>query len=91
MLIIPRHIYPSTRKCAILLQVIFCIVMHFILDKMSRNLVLLINNFLKRGDVKTLARSSISLSSQVKMKLKLTASRWGHLKLISYEKGLLIK
>ena len=38
------------------------IAMHFILVKMSRNLVLLINNHSKIGDVETLARSSISLS-----------------------------
>ena len=49
--------------------------MHFILVKISRNLVLLIDNPSKRGDVEILARSSVSLSSQVKIKLKLTASR----------------
>ena len=52
-----------------------CIAMHFILVKMSRNLVLLTNNPSKRDDVETLARSSVFSSSQVKMKLKLTASR----------------
>ena len=51
------------------------IAMHLILVKISCNLVLLINNPSKRGDVKTLARSSVSPSSQVKMKLKLTAFR----------------
>ena len=52
-----------------------CIAMHFIFAKISRILALLINNPSKRGDVETLARSSISLSSQVKVKLELTASR----------------
>ena len=52
-----------------------CITMHFIPVKMSRNLVLLINNPSKRGDVETWARSLVSPSSQVKMKLKLTTSR----------------
>ena len=51
------------------------IAMHFVLVELSRNLLLLIDDPSKRGDVKTLARSSISPSPQVKMKLKLTASR----------------
>ena len=42
------------------------IAMHLILIKMSRNLELLCNNPLKRGDVETLARSSVSSSPQVK-------------------------
>ena len=67
--------YLSTRKCVILFQVIFCITMHFVVVKMSHNLVLLINDPSKRGDVKTLTRSSVSLSFQVKVELKLTVSR----------------
>ena len=51
------------------------IAMHLILVKISCNLVLLINNPSKRGDVETLARSSVFPSSQVKVKLKLTVSR----------------
>ena len=51
------------------------IVMHFILVKLSRNSLLLIDNPSKRGDMETLAQSSVSPSSQVKVKLKLTASR----------------
>ena len=51
------------------------IAMHFVPVKLSCNSVLLINNPSKRDDVETLARSSTFLSSQVKMKLKLTASR----------------
>ena len=74
MLIISCHTYLLTRNFVVLFQVI-CIAMHFILVKMSRNLVLLINNPSKRGDVETLVRSSIFLSSQVKVKLKLTASK----------------
>ena len=73
ILIISYHTYLLTRKFVILFQVIFA--MHFVLIKMSRNSVLLINNLSKKGDVKTLVRSSISPSSQVKMKLKLTSSR----------------
>ena len=75
LLIISCHTYLLTRKFVILFQVIFCIAMHFILVKMSRNSMLLINNPSKRGDVKTLVRSSVSPSSQVRVKLKLTASR----------------
>ena len=51
------------------------IVMHFVLIKMSRNSVLLINNLSKRGDMKTWARSLVSPSSQVKVKLKLITSK----------------
>ena len=39
------------------------IAMHFIFIKMSCNLVLLINNPAKRGDVETLTRSSVFPSS----------------------------
>ena len=51
------------------------IAMHFVLVKLSRNSSLLVGDPSKRGDVKTLALSSISPSPQVKMKLKMTASR----------------
>ena len=51
------------------------IAMHIILVEMFRNLILLINNPLKRGDVETLARSSVSPPPQVKMTFKLTSSR----------------
>ena len=51
------------------------IAMYFGPVKLSHNSVLLINDPSKRGDVETLTRSSVSLSFQVKMKLKLTASR----------------
>ena len=42
------------------------IAMHFIRVKLSRNSLLLINNPAKRGDVETLARSSVSPPPQVK-------------------------
>ena len=74
ILIISCHTYSPIRHFVILFRVI-CIAMYFFLVKMSRNLVLLINNPSKRGDVETLVRSSVSPSSQVKIKLKLTASR----------------
>ena len=51
------------------------IAMHFVLVELSRNSLLLINDPSKKGDVKTLARSSVFLSPRVKVKLKLTASR----------------
>ena len=75
MLIIPCHIYLSTRNLIVLFQVIVCIAMHFVLVEMFRNSVLLIDNPSKRGDVETATRSSVFLSSQVKMEFKLTASR----------------
>ena len=50
-------------------------VMHFVLIELSRNSLLLIGDPSKKGDVETLTRSSVSASSQVKMKLKLIASR----------------
>ena len=75
ILIVSCHTYLLTRKFIILFQVIFVLPCIFVLVKISYNSMLLINNPLKRGDVKTLARSLISSSSQVKVKLKLTASR----------------
>ena len=75
LLIISCHTYLSTRKFTILFQAIFVLSWILFLIKMSRNSMLLINNPSKRGDVKTLARSSIFPSPQVNMELKLTASR----------------
>ena len=75
VLIISCHAYLLTCKLIVLFQVIFVLSCILFLFKMSRNLVLLINNPSKRDDVETLARSSIFPSSQVKMKLKLTASK----------------
>ena len=77
LLIILCHTSLLTRNFIILFRVVFvlpCILFSF---KMSRNSVLLIDDPLKKGDVETLARSSVSPSSQVKMELKLTASRYG--------------
>ena len=53
----------------------FSIIMHLGLMEDLGDSELLINNLSKRDDVETLARSSIFLSFQVKMKLKLAASR----------------
>ena len=75
LLIISWHMYLSIRNLVVSFQVIIYIAMHFVLIKLSRNLWLLIDDPSKRGDVKTLARSSVFPSPQVKMKLKLTASR----------------
>ena len=67
--------YLSTRNLVVWFQVIICIAMHFVLVELSRNSLLLIDDPSKRGKVEILARSSVSPSPQVKMKLKLTASR----------------
>ena len=75
ILIILCHTYLLTRNFFILFQIIFVLPCILFLFKISRNLVLLIDHPSKRGDVETLARSSISPSPQVKMKFKLTASR----------------
>ena len=42
------------------------IAMHFVLVELPRNSLLLTNDHSKRGDVETLARSSVSPSSQIK-------------------------
>ena len=65
LLIISCHTYLSTHKFVIFLSHI-CIVMHFILIKLSRNSLLLIDDPLKRGDMEALARSLIFPSSQVR-------------------------
>ena len=52
-----------------------CIAIHFVLIELSRKSLLLSDDPSKRGDVKTLARSLVFLPPQVKMTLKLTASR----------------
>ena len=75
ILIISCHTYLWTFKFFIFILSHICIAMHFILVKMSRNLVLLINNLSKKSDVETLTRSSVSPSPQVKVKLKSTTSR----------------
>ena len=75
ILIITCHTYLLARNFVILFQVIFVLPCILFLFKMSRNLMLLIDHPSKRGDVKILAQSSISLSSHVKMKFKLTVSK----------------
>ena len=78
-LIIPCKTYLSTRNLVVLFQVMFALPCILFLFKLSRNSLLLIEDPLKKGDVETLARSSVFLSPQVKTKLKLTASRQGSL------------
>ena len=75
ILIILCHTYLLTRNFVISFQVINRIAMHFVLVKLSRNSSLLIGDPSKRSDVEILAQSSVFLSPQVKMKLKLTVSR----------------
>ena len=75
ILVISCLTYLSTCKFIILFQVIFVLPWILFLFKMSRKSMLLINYPLKRGDVEIAARSSVSPSPQVKMTLKLTASR----------------
>ena len=92
ILIITCHTYLLTRKFVILFQVIIALPCILFLLKMSRNLVLLINNPSKREDVETLVRSSVFPSSQVKKwSLNWLPLDWGHLKLVSYGRGLLVK
>ena len=68
------HIYLSTRNMSFYFK--SCSHCHaFCCVELSRNSLLLINNPSKRGNVETLARSSVSPSPQVNMKFKLTASR----------------
>ena len=67
--------YLSIRKFCHFISSHNSIVMHFVLIELSRNSLLLIDDLSKRGDVETLARSSVFPSPQVKVKLKLTASR----------------
>ena len=75
ILIISCHTYLLTRKFVILFQVIFVLPCILFLFKMSRKSVLLINYPSRRGDMETAARSSVFPPPQVKMTLKLTASR----------------
>ena len=75
ILIISYHMYFGTRVRHFILGHVR-IIMHICsCSKMFCNSVLLIDNPSKRGDVETAARSSVSPSSQVKMKLKLVVSR----------------
>ena len=69
--------YLSIRKFCHFISSHICIAMHFILVKMFHNLVLLINNPSKRGDMETLVRSSISPPPQVKTKLKIECLQIG--------------
>ena len=75
ILIISWHTYFRTRESVVLLQVVLCITMHFIPVKCLVFRYYWSTIPRKRGGMKTLARSSVSLSSQVKVKFKVTASR----------------
>ena len=74
ILIISCHTYFSIRKSVISFQVVIALSSILFLVKMSSNSMLLINNPSKRGDLETLAWSSVSPPPQVKMTFKLTAS-----------------
>ena len=88
--IISCHTYLLTRNFFFhVISVLPCILFLF---KMSCNLVLLIDYPSKRGDVETLARSSVSPSPQVKKRsLNWLPLDRGHLKPVSYGRGLSFK
>ena len=67
--------YLLARNFIILFQIMFALPRILFLFELFRNSLLLINDPSKRGDVETLARSSVSQPPQVKMMLKWTASR----------------
>ena len=75
ILIISCHTYFRTCESVVLFQVVLCITMHFTLVKclVFRYYWSIIPR--KRGDMETLARSSVSLPPPVKVKFKVTASR----------------
>ena len=75
ILIISCHTYFRTRESVILFQVVLCITMHFILVNCLGFRYYWSTIPRKRGGMETLARSSVSLSPQVKVKSKSTASR----------------
>ena len=62
ILIISCHTHFLTRKFCHFISSHICIVIHFVLVKMSCNSVLLIDDPSKRGDVKTSTQFSVSLS-----------------------------
>ena len=71
--IISEHTYFFNSSVVFFITIVLPCILLFV--EMSRDLALLIDNSLKRGDVETEARSSVSPPSQVKMKLKLAAYR----------------
>ena len=75
ILIISSHTYFRTRESVVLFQVVLCITMHFIPIKCLVFRYYWSTILRKRDGMKTLARSSVSLLSQVKVKFKVTASR----------------
>ena len=74
-LIISCHTYFRTCESVVLFQVVLCITMHFIPVKCLVFRYYWSTIPRKRGDMKTLARSSVSLSPQVKVRFKSTATR----------------
>ena len=75
ILIISCHTYFWTCESVVLFQVVLCITMHFISIKCLVFRYYWSTVPRKRGGMETLARSSVSLSPQVKVKFKVTASR----------------
>ena len=75
ILIMSCHTYFRTRESVVLFQVVLCITMHFIPVKCLGFRYYWSTIPRKRGGMETFARSSISLSPQVKVKFKITASR----------------
>ena len=75
MLVISRPTFFRTLEYVVLSQVVLCITMHFIPVKCLVFRYYWSTISRKRGGMKTLARSSVSLSPQVRVKFKLTASR----------------
>ena len=71
--IISEHTYFFNSSIVFFITIVLPCILLFV--EMSCGSALLINNSLKRGDVETEARSSVSLLPQVKIKFKLTASR----------------
>ena len=75
ILIISCHTYFRTHEFVVLFQVVLCITMHFIPIKCLVFRYYWSTIPRKRGGMKTLARSSVFLSPQVKVRFKSTASR----------------
>ena len=75
ILIISCHTYFRTCESVVLFQVVLCITMHFIPVKCLGFRYYWSTIPRKRDGMETLARSSVSLSPQVKVKFKVTASR----------------
>ena len=75
ILIISSHTYFRTRESVVLFQVVLCITMHFIPVKCLVFQYYWSTIPRKKDGMKTLARSSVSLSPHVKVKFKSIVSR----------------